>query len=247
MKTESLPVVETIYRAFAYVWWLRKRLAVALLPALSILLILDFLSLYISNIEDGPSTALLTFLAFPITILYVITVHRIMILGPDGTKKYGLFEWGYREWRYLFFLIVLSIAAWVPIAIWFMLKFSANGNDEPFLIQVVTAWLPFIPIALAFARVSLVFPATAVDSRLSLRESWEISRGNTLRLSAVIYSIPILTMTVGAILLNILPDAVIQYFDTVTSIIIVLVGYLLYVIEVSCLSFSYKYFVNSRN
>ena len=176
MAKNKLPVIQVIYYAFAYVWWLRKKLALALLPTFSIWLILDLLSLYLSTIEEGPSTELLSLLALPVSILFAITVHRMMILAPEENKKYGVFEWGSREWRFLILVtaIVVIIFA-LPILSMF---FIGQLIDE---LTFSISWLPLLFIVLAIPRLALVFPATAIDKPLSFKEAWKLSQGNTFR------------------------------------------------------------------
>lgn len=247
MKNNKLPVFETIYMALAYVLWRWRRLVVALLPTLCVLLVTDLLQLYLSEAGHGTIASILAWSAFPVAVLLMTTVHRIMILGPDGTGKYGVLEWGYREWRFLIYIFAFTIGVWALLAGWWKI-ISLLKNDETFgFSTLLSVWVVYIAAALVYARICLVLPATAVDSKLSIRESWKLTYRNTWRVAVVIYSIPVTGMLIVLTLTNSTPEATIDKMGSAVDIAGVLFGFVLYVIEISCLSFAYVFLSRNQN
>ena len=84
------------------------------------------------------------------------------------------------------------------------------------------------------ARLSLVLPATAIDQKgKSLKWSWRLSQGNSIRLFLIIGSIPLLTN----IFLYFLPESE----GIVLSLVYSTVGLIVGAIEICLLSLSFNF------
>lgn len=243
MKTNSLPVLDIIYKSIAYPIYLRKKLVVTLLPIFCILFALDMISEYVSRVVDpGSSGILFDLLAVPLAIIFTITIHRIMILGPDSTPKSGIFGWGSREWRFLILSIGLTLTVFLLTLtpIYFFPYLVFQGDFYKYVM-----WLVFLPAVILFCRLLLVFPATAIDSDFTFIQSCRMSRGNTIRLCLVISAFPFVGIIFFMALYKILPEVVVTHFEIPLTLVSLLIGYVLWVVEIACLSFSYKYLMNN--
>lgn len=173
------------------------------------------------------------------SILFAITTHRFLILGPDSTPKFGMFEWRSREWNFLLYALWLSLLLGLMAAVTLMIIFGIGAVSSEDLRSRMIGLIAYLPVLLVFSRLSLVFPATAVDSDLSFSRAWKAGEGNTIRLALVVCAVPALTSAFGYLL----PDRVYQDFETVLAVLGTLIGYVLWVIEIGCLSFAYKYLI----
>lgn len=239
MKTNALPVLETIYKSIAWPWYYRKRLALALLPMFLAMLCLELATSFIPGIPKENQALIFAFVAWPLNILYVITTHRFMILGPDATPKFGMFEWRAREWNFLLYTLWLGFLLGAMGGVALMILFGIGDVSSEDLRFRMIAFIAYLPAFLVFARLSLVFPATAVDSDSSLSKAWKAGQGNTIRLALVVYAVPAVTSAFGYLF----PDWIYQNFEAILTVLGILIGYIMWVIEIACLSFAYKYLI----
>jgi hypothetical protein len=111
------------------------------------------------------------FLVFGTT--FIARWHRSVLLGENESA--GLFPPGWNPCFWAFVKIGLTLIVGFVI-----LGFIAVV--PPHLLTVPLAIIGGIALTFASARVSLVFPAAAVERPISLREAWELMAGNYWRL-----------------------------------------------------------------
>lgn len=124
----------------------------------------------------------------PIALLGIACCRLTLIGGPAGAIPRPLF--GRRTWAYFGYTLLFTLLLWLPaIAIGFAFLGTAllalesdPGSATPetwsSLGQAVLLLFPFYIVYLYFlTRLSLVFPATAVDQKLGLGNSWRLTRG----------------------------------------------------------------------
>ena len=90
-----------------------------------------------------------------------------------------------------------------------------------------------LPAGYIFARLSLVFPAIAIDVRTSMKWSWKISENNGIRMLFIIGALPWVTF----IFLDLLwreNGSMLEY------VFLSLLGYIVVAIEVFILSLAFK-------
>ena len=116
-------------------------------------------------------------LSIVLLTLIAVSCHRLIILGADSLPNaWGLF-WSWRETRFLGWMYGIWIIAMIPLVLLVLLiqalpLFTATP-DEWLLLGIL------FPLALyVFARFSLVFPATAIGQRPTLKASWRLTRSN---------------------------------------------------------------------
>ncbi len=160
----------------------------ALLKALLIPAILTT-ALPLAIPETGESlgwSTLLAALSGAIGVMYAVSCHRILLVGETSLpNRYGIY-WTQRETRFIGWSIaigLLALFAMMPLGIVF-------GLDAVGDLTGIVGWLKglaiYVPAAYVISRLSMVFPATAIDLRPSLEESWYLTRNNGWRLTVAL-------------------------------------------------------------
>lgn len=150
-----------------------------------------------------------SFVVFPLVLvqLYVYTciavaVHRIVLIGPDAVPVFGfMLNISRRELR--FAGVLLLFAALVVVATLF-----TNGVVFVALI-VLAAMFYFVPVF------SIVFPAVAVDSDLTLRELLSYGHSHYWLLAKAALIVPL----VIGFLVNALGKVVVNVFGDVSPVL----------------------------
>lgn len=156
---KHMEIKKIILGAFGYIFQYKRELSKALLIPFVIYVALDFSAL----IKPNPVEAfLIAVLSIGIQTIFAITTHRMVLLGPTSVPKWGIYTWSKRETFFTLHIIGLGIII-IPIA---------------FL-----SFIPTIGIIIAIAlicwllgRLSLVFPAIAIDQGVSFKYSWELTK-----------------------------------------------------------------------
>lgn len=239
MQKDKLPVLEIIYKSIAYPWHYRKQLSLALLPTFLALVSLGIASLFIPDSDGLKSRLIFPLLGFPVIILYSITIHRFLILGPDSIPKFGVFQWRGREWEFLAYTIGLGMAAFLLAAVPVAVFSSTLDMQKESILHSAILLVIGLPAVLLFARLSLMFPAIATDSNFSFRDAWNAGRGNTFRLAIVLYWADVIS---GA-LTRLLPGWLFEDLETFFAVAGVFIGYILWAIQIAGLSFAYKHLI----
>ena len=143
---------------------------------------------------------------FPFAIFGVV-LTRLCLDGPAAGILPRPFP-GKRVWRFfgysllMTFCFILAIALMVvPVAILAEGEFGAPVIDG---VWIVLAFVVFLMLVLyLLLRLSLVFPAIAMDDSLRLRGSWRLTRKGSLKLSAacgVLLLMQLLAIFIGSTL-----------------------------------------------
>ncbi len=144
-----------------------------------------------------------------------VPVHRMVLLGETRDGFVALFSG--RTWRFAFWLVVLEMSAFLAL-----LPLPLLLRASPVETYLVVAAMAAFLVALAFVvvRLSLVFPAIAIDVRGGAAASWALSRGRFWRIvvTAVFTLIPLLfamlLATLAASWLIGLSGSLVNVFDT---------------------------------
>lgn len=231
MKIQNkLPVSKVLVGAFALLWWYRDTFLHSLAAPIFFLSLMGLFVFYASP-DWHPFYFYYIYIIYAVlfTIL-AVTCHRIVLLGVNSVPAYGLKLWSRREFRFLWFVVGIYMVVFLPtsIAVIVVANLYKLVSDLQLLVIIVT-----IPAYYVMARLSLVFPATAIDKKATLKWSWQKTRNNGWRMFVVVGVFPwMLSFLMGLIWREnaTLPEVVMLY----------IAGYFLVVIEVSALSLSYK-------
>lgn len=187
-------------------------------------------------------------LYFVISLVYLfgfviisVFIHRL-ILQPQG--DYKIYRWTTREWRFMgnMFLVYMVFALTVMVLLFFAAGFGlitlpAVGQEPPpeFDSQGLGRQLLLLglPATYVLARLSLVFPATALGRQLSLGEAWVMSKGNGWRVFIIVGVLPWAFSALISLLLRDNATVFEMFFFQVA-------GYAVFVLELIALSLCYK-------
>lgn len=185
----------------------------------TLMLIIDFCGAYTLV---GWLFWVLTLLSLLVNVVFAVITHRLFLLGEEEASSKALMPWGKRETYFLFCLLALMVGA--------VLIFGVMGIATMAL-SASYASIVGVPIVLyLFARVSLVFPAAAVDEGLTFTDSWRITENHQILVLAIVIGIPVLIGIVW-VLLSYIP------YSLVLNLLLDLV---LGVVGIGCLSLTYK-------
>lgn len=161
--------------------------------------------------------------SFPIYIVLAVNTHRLYLLGPNKSASSKFVVWGRRETQFLSRLLVLVIGGSLLVLglVW---------------VAPIIGLLGYIFISYVGARLSLVFPATAIDDPLTFSGSWELSNKHQFLIVGIVLGVPILFTAIER-LLEVIPNS---------SILVLLVGSCLGVITIGCLSKVFQQVMNEN-
>lgn len=231
-----LNVLKVVLGAFIVVWWYRRAFAKALAIPLVALTVLP-VSIWLSGAQlPGWAMWLFYFVHILVSTLFAVTCHRLVLMDHKEVRTTWLPLWTWRESRFVFFFFAVWLVAGIGFSISMTLILNLSlvsniGRGGPWpdwLLQVA-----MIPMMYVFSRLCLVFPATAIDRKVSLKWSWRLTWSNGWRLFVVVSILPwIISHALGLL-----------YFGEIREwemIVVTLLGFVLLAVEVAALSLSYR-------
>ena len=127
--------------------------------------------------------ALVGLLGMVVEVLIAVTTHRIVLLGAGSVPPWGIFFPSAREWWFLLYLLGLSVLMGV---VGMLVTIPVIG---------VVLWL--VAALYLLSRLSLVFPAIAVDQRISFAASWRRTQHHQKLMLLVVVIVPVLAGTLS--------------------------------------------------
>lgn len=179
-------------------------------------------------------------------ILFAITCHRLALIGDDSVPTYGLLTWTQRETRYLGWLIVVTLICMLLSYVINSIFVSQMVNDlesgaSPESLQ--SSWrytyLAYIPILYIFSRLSVLYPAIALDQGINARWAWQATARNGWRLTLIVGVLPWVLYYLVHLFLR----------DNATFVeygVVKIIGFFLLAVEVVALSFAYKHLASTE-
>src|SRR5258708_3920572 len=107
--------------------------------------------------------------------VFIVRWHRFILLGETTPESLFPPGWG------TFFLTAVKIGLLAFVGVLVLVLIAAV---PPHFLTVLIAIAGYIALAFAAARLSLVFPAAAIERPISLRQAWDLMAGNYWRLFA---------------------------------------------------------------
>lgn len=161
--------------------------------------------------------------------IFAVRTHRLILTPAKPDYK---LRWTQRERRFLAWLLITVLSI---LAITFLCIFIANIIGLKITFQNITAWttwIMMIPAIYLFARISLIFPAAALDRQPTLRWAWALSKGNGIQLTLITALLPLTLFILTFIRKD--PNIVILIFNCLV------IYSSLPVVAVAALSLAYK-------
>lgn len=196
----------------------RNRLAVAVLWPSLVLILLDVILFFEVSLLTSYAIQAITFVAY---VFFAVAIHRFVLLGPGSISKWGITKWSMRETTFLVFLVMFLLIIPIPLFLGFI---HFAGIIVGALLAI---WLA--------ARLSLIFPAIAVDKRISFSDSWAYTKHYQELMISVVVLLPFMLGLVGY-LFNYIPYG---YF------LFIPLSLLFIVYEVAALSLSYHLIISN--
>ena len=164
-------------------------------------------------------------------VCFTTAWHRVVI---DGRSR---LRFGRSEWRYLGYVLLLSIGLLVA-------QFIGASMAEAIPAMAVSPIVALVPLLLVFflaVRVAFLLPAAAAGQGLSLVDAWDLGRGNTLRLTGLL-AVPLASWWLFALAGQMLATAVDTSSPWLLAIrsMMMLVGILYWGLIVTAMSLCYR-------
>ena len=192
----------------------RAEILKAILIPFALLTIVD----YASDHETSIALRLaLTLVSLAIYTYFAVIIHRAVLLGPGSIQEWGFPIWSKRETYFFFHLLALTI---ISIIVLFLLA----------LIPHVGIFLGYLAFSYLFIRLSMVFPACAIDEGVTFKSSWSMTKKHQTTMLYIAIIFPIILL---------LP---VYFMKEITSIVIIssAIDTVATVIGVSFLSIAYS-------
>ena len=146
-------------------------------------------------------TALYIFLATVVTwVIYTmlaVTIHRIILLGPDSVASWGLYVPGGRELEFFFFTFILGLLM-IPVAIFAFI---------PGIGTVVS----IILVIYLIGRLSLAFPSIATDQDIRISDSWNATKNYQVLMFVVVGIFPLI-ISIPEYIITAIPNETLYLF-----------------------------------
>ena len=272
----KLPIFEIVKQAYGFVWAHRAEFWKLAIPAIVIVSIsgavFSWGSWAISGkaqsfgeyLENAANPEIVDFQSFfwlwlaPMIVfaivfcMYSVAWHRLYLVPEEQASAGAAYRWGGRQWRFLFNYVKVFLVMIPPFFVAEIVILGiAVAAAAAFIISQILLWLI---LGWFYARFSMLFPSTAADAHMTLREGWRFSRGNGWRLLWIIvfvalpvgivtwpvnFAVSALLFETGAIsslTANLLTALVGQFF-----------GFIGIAVGVSALSISYKRLMDAQD
>jgi hypothetical protein len=211
----KLPIIDTVFEAFHFVWGNRIDLARMIAAPVFALAILQLVLATLVPIQTPDDAKAITgmqkvvlFLGVLFSIafysMFAVAWHRRCLRPEEQTTIWTALKWDRRKSLFLIRFILISILSalgTLPVVVIlsivvFVLAAGgaslSGGTADPSSAGGLANFLSVILVGLVFcitmligARLSLLLPATALDQKLTWTETWVLGRGNTMQLFAI--------------------------------------------------------------
>ncbi|MCH9694506.1 MAG: hypothetical protein K0U72_08360 [Gammaproteobacteria bacterium] len=209
----SLPILSIVLRAYGKVFGNMGALLRAWLIPMLLMIVIDAL-------RRDATYGLLTDFAYsllemPVYALAAIACHRIVLLGSDSLTNPWSLHWSRRESMFFYWLFMFAIMLYVAAMLLGVAVLAAPDRAFGYDADWLGGAIMIVVLFYLYGRFAMVFPATALDTRMIMSQSWLLTAGNGLRLTITLL-LPIAPVYLAARLLEwSLPADVMQYAEVI--------------------------------
>lgn len=236
-----LPVGKILVGAFAVTWINRVNLLRGLgLVALSIILVKVTWQYTYDRI---PASAALVFwlVSMMLYAKFAVICHRLVLLEFGSASKIELpVRWSDRETKFVGWLLAVYFLVSIGSILFVMFPFMLFSKYLPEAVRTSpNEMLPYaavfvgIPATYLLARMSPIFPATALDTEKRLAWAWSLTKANGFRLAIIVGLLPWLSGYLNFTLLGKQPGLAELLLSNILN-------YLFITIEITALSLAYR-------
>ncbi len=168
--------------------------------------------------------------------MFAVTCHRLVLLDAASVASRSVPRWSWRETRFFYWLVGIWLICWgagiAAMTLILNLAIMAMGPPSDGWFSEAQ-YLASVPACYLFARLSPIFPATAIDRTVDLKWAWKLTQGNGWRLFLVVAVLPWLISAVVGLLYR-------GNATAVETVILTSLGSALFAVEIAALSLSYR-------
>jgi hypothetical protein len=179
-----LPVDLVIRRSFAFAWESRAVLAGPYLIYMIVTILADSVGVYAARHGSEAVAVVITLADEVFALAFAVGVHRF-VLSAEAPAGFRFFHFDRFLVQYVaatLLLAAVTFLAGMPLLAAIDGADSSAGAGGSVLIGLVL----FLAAGIALARLALALPAAAIGVSAPLRTLWEATRGNGLRILAVV-------------------------------------------------------------
>lgn len=236
----KLPVIDIIIEAFWQPW--KYKLQFFNMLALPMAMVVGISTVWsVVSVENNSLNILLNLVYVLSISFFAIKCHRFVLISNETRVPSINAPMLKRVLAFFMWLIIVYIVVGIVLMIFMTIGMNTFSDSElmktsHYFTDNNFSWLRLalmLPAGYVLARLSLVFPATAVDERTSMKWSWMVSKNNGIRIFALIGVLPWFT----SILLDLLWRENGTMFEYVFLSIL---GYLVVAVEIFILSITFR-------
>src|SRR6266567_1291080 len=232
----QLEVGKVVLGAFLVPWWNRRAFVRPLAIPFSAIATLYLSWYYAQQYLPSLLSWLLAFLSGVLFVLFAVKCHRLVLLDPRSVAAQLKPQWSWRETRFFVWLLIVYVIVGTALVVASTLLLNVVLWIIKPLPENRLGWSVYaaqVPALYVFARLCLVFPATAVDRRVTLKWAWRLSKRNGWRLFLIVAVLP----WVLSYLVTLFNREKASVMETVA---ITSVGVAVLAFEIAALSLSYR-------
>lgn len=217
-------------------------------------LLLSIIEYYSTHIIISKSTFYtLTALSFFVTIVMSINVHRILLLNEKETPKWGVYKFGQREMSFILkgiglglFLVLCFFILTVVFSLLEKIIYSFHSGIILSIYTISAFVFKVIFLGMIFSRISLVFPAIAIDKPIDFSDAFELSKNYKLLIFTMVIIFPILFAVIVSFVYGLAIKFLMVLVSTDLSILYSLLNIFITVFTIGFLSVTYEYITNHQ-
>jgi hypothetical protein len=168
--------------------------------------------------------------------MFAVTCHRLVLLDPQAVASRIAPRWSSRETR--FFMWMVLVWAVFLGTVWGLSMLMLN-TWVAWVEVPERAWFDWtvlaakVPAFYLVARISPVFPATAIDRKVDIRWAWRLTANNGWRLVLLVAVLPwVISHAVGLLYRG--DPSVLE------TVVLTFVACALFAVEVAAISLAYR-------
>lgn len=191
--------------------------------------------------------------SFLITIIMSILVHRILLLDESQTPTWGIYKLGKRELNFFIKILLtgiiiglISVGIGLIIFIIAMILEAIIGDIFSEKISIILPIFIMIFTAIIFSRLSLVFPATAIDKPLSFTTAYSITKEYKLLTFMMIVVVPFLFGAIVGFAYGIVIEFLMGIISQKLSLLYSFLNIFITIFTIGFLSVTYEYILSNQ-
>lgn len=221
---------KTIVGSFLFIKYYKGALFKATLLPITLSILIEFVLFSVDNeLINTLSIILLSFLY----VVVAINVHKIVINGVESVPKWGRFTVGQVEIAFIGYSLCLAltlISSGVAVVLF------ASLAQNIILIQALV-FIGMLTLYVIMCRLCVILPAIATENALTFRQAWQLTKGKSAYMFAVVGVYP---ATLGLLFSSLLSSGM-------PLIAVNLISNVVMIITVTSLSLAYKGLLESNN